>query len=150
MHQHIQQRNSVYVHGQMSWSTNFVLCTSSLSLFQSPESSGADISEYRLEWGREEEPMELIYCGPDTQCEISDLTPATHYYCRLQVILSLMDSFHLHHICSKIILKCGTIYCWSEMFWAIYTNSVSKGHLSYTFIIPFNCIRNVLFYLICN
>ncbi|XP_077084159.1 fibronectin type III domain containing 3Ba isoform X1 [Siphateles boraxobius] len=52
--------------------------------WESPESSGADISEYRLEWGREEEPMELIYCGPDTQCEISDLTPATHYYCRLQ------------------------------------------------------------------
>ncbi|XP_051556139.1 fibronectin type III domain-containing protein 3B-like isoform X1 [Myxocyprinus asiaticus] len=52
--------------------------------WESPEISGADISEYRLEWGREEEPMGLIYSGPDTQCEISDLTPATHYYCRLQ------------------------------------------------------------------
>lgn len=52
---------------------------------QSPEGSGTDISEYRLEWAREEEPMELIYCGPATQCELSDLTPATDYCCRLQV-----------------------------------------------------------------
>lgn len=54
-------------------------------VLQSPEGSGADISEYRLEWAREEEPMELIYCGSATQCELSDLTPATDYCCRLQV-----------------------------------------------------------------
>ncbi|KAL6471701.1 hypothetical protein MHYP_G00203510 [Metynnis hypsauchen] len=30
--------------------------------------------------------MELIYCGTDTQCEISNLTPATHYCCRLQAV----------------------------------------------------------------
>uniref|UniRef100_A0A8K9UHP1 Fibronectin type III domain containing 3Ba n=1 Tax=Oncorhynchus mykiss TaxID=8022 RepID=A0A8K9UHP1_ONCMY len=52
----------------------------------SPEGSGSDISEYRLDWSREEEPMELIYCGPETQCEVSDLTPATHYCCRLQAV----------------------------------------------------------------
>lgn len=52
---------------------------------QSPEGSGTDISEYRLEWAREEEPMELIYCGAATQCELSDLTAATDYCCRLQV-----------------------------------------------------------------
>ncbi|XP_031415915.1 fibronectin type III domain containing 3Ba [Clupea harengus] len=52
--------------------------------WESPETSGADIAEYRLEWGHDEEPMELIYCGSDTQCEISDLAPATHYCCRLQ------------------------------------------------------------------
>lgn len=52
--------------------------------WESPESSGVDISEYRLEWSRDEEPMEIIYCGPDTQWEISDLTPATQYNCRLQ------------------------------------------------------------------
>ncbi|TRY82545.1 hypothetical protein DNTS_005856 [Danionella cerebrum] len=52
----------------------------------SPESSGADVSEYRLEWSREEEPMELIYSGPETRCEISDLAPATRYYCRLQAV----------------------------------------------------------------
>uniref|UniRef100_A0A674N475 Fibronectin type III domain containing 3Ba n=1 Tax=Takifugu rubripes TaxID=31033 RepID=A0A674N475_TAKRU len=61
--------------------------STSLTVFwppQSPEGSGTDISEYRLEWGREEEPMELIYCGAATQCELSELTPATDYCCRLQ------------------------------------------------------------------
>ncbi|KAM7376147.1 hypothetical protein PAMP_005892 [Pampus punctatissimus] len=52
----------------------------------SPEGSGTDISEYRLEWAREDEPMELIYCGAATQCELSDLTPATDYCCRLQAV----------------------------------------------------------------
>uniref|UniRef100_A0A3Q3KXX7 Fibronectin type III domain containing 3Ba n=1 Tax=Mastacembelus armatus TaxID=205130 RepID=A0A3Q3KXX7_9TELE len=51
-----------------------------------PEGSGTDISEYRLEWAREDEPMELIYCGSATQCELSDLTPATDYCCRLQAV----------------------------------------------------------------
>nr|XP_019960608.1 PREDICTED: fibronectin type III domain-containing protein 3B-like [Paralichthys olivaceus] len=54
--------------------------------WESPEGSGTDISEYRLEWAREEEPMELIYCGSATQCELSDLTPATDYCCRLQAV----------------------------------------------------------------
>ncbi|KAJ8409625.1 hypothetical protein AAFF_G00230260 [Aldrovandia affinis] len=52
--------------------------------WESPENSGADISEYRLEWSRDEDSLELIYSGPDTQCEISDLAAATHYCCRLQ------------------------------------------------------------------
>uniref|UniRef100_A0A8D0AL13 Fibronectin type III domain containing 3Ba n=1 Tax=Sander lucioperca TaxID=283035 RepID=A0A8D0AL13_SANLU len=51
-----------------------------------PEGSGTDISEYRLEWAREDEPMELIYCGAATQCELSDLTPATDFCCRLQAV----------------------------------------------------------------
>uniref|UniRef100_A0A3B4ELP8 Fibronectin type-III domain-containing protein n=1 Tax=Pygocentrus nattereri TaxID=42514 RepID=A0A3B4ELP8_PYGNA len=54
--------------------------------WENPESSGADISEFRLEWSRDQEPMELIYCGTDTQCEISNLTPATCYCCRLQAV----------------------------------------------------------------
>uniref|UniRef100_A0A3P8UYA1 Fibronectin type III domain containing 3Ba n=1 Tax=Cynoglossus semilaevis TaxID=244447 RepID=A0A3P8UYA1_CYNSE len=54
--------------------------------WESPEGSGTDISEYRLEWAREEEPMEIIYCGSATQCELSDLTPATAYCCRLQAV----------------------------------------------------------------
>uniref|UniRef100_A0AAQ4RW49 Fibronectin type III domain containing 3Ba n=1 Tax=Gasterosteus aculeatus aculeatus TaxID=481459 RepID=A0AAQ4RW49_GASAC len=54
--------------------------------WESPEGSGTDISEYRLECAREEEPMELIYCGAATQCELSDLTPATDFCCRLQAV----------------------------------------------------------------
>ncbi|XP_058890569.1 fibronectin type III domain-containing protein 3B-like isoform X2 [Acipenser ruthenus] len=52
--------------------------------WESPENTGADISEYRLEWSREEESLELIYCGTETQYEITDLAAATHYCCRLQ------------------------------------------------------------------
>uniref|UniRef100_A0A8C5HK17 Fibronectin type-III domain-containing protein n=1 Tax=Gouania willdenowi TaxID=441366 RepID=A0A8C5HK17_GOUWI len=51
-----------------------------------PEGSGTDISEYRLEWAREDESMDVIYCGSATQCELSDLTPATEYCCRLQAV----------------------------------------------------------------
>ncbi|KAI4804676.1 hypothetical protein KUCAC02_026295 [Chaenocephalus aceratus] len=40
------------------------------------------------EWAREEDPMELIYCGAATQCELSDLTPATDFCCRLQAVKS--------------------------------------------------------------
>ncbi|XP_068607650.1 fibronectin type III domain containing 3Ba [Brachionichthys hirsutus] len=54
--------------------------------WESPEGSGSDVSEYRLEWAREDDPMELIYCGPDTQCEISELTAATSFCCRLQAM----------------------------------------------------------------
>uniref|UniRef100_A0AAQ5XU18 Fibronectin type-III domain-containing protein n=1 Tax=Amphiprion ocellaris TaxID=80972 RepID=A0AAQ5XU18_AMPOC len=54
--------------------------------WESPEGSGTDISEYRLEWAREDEAMELIYCGSATQCELSDLTPATDFCCRLQAV----------------------------------------------------------------
>ncbi|XP_045395625.1 fibronectin type III domain-containing protein 3B isoform X1 [Lemur catta] len=52
--------------------------------WESPESSGADISEYRLEWGEDEESLELIYHGTDTCFEIRDLLPAAQYCCRLQ------------------------------------------------------------------
>uniref|UniRef100_A0A3Q2PSW8 Fibronectin type III domain containing 3Ba n=1 Tax=Fundulus heteroclitus TaxID=8078 RepID=A0A3Q2PSW8_FUNHE len=54
--------------------------------WESPEGSGTDISEYRLEWAKEDEPMELIYCGSAARCELSDLTPATDYCCRLQAV----------------------------------------------------------------
>uniref|UniRef100_A0A8C5HNH4 Fibronectin type-III domain-containing protein n=1 Tax=Gouania willdenowi TaxID=441366 RepID=A0A8C5HNH4_GOUWI len=54
--------------------------------WESPEGSGTDISEYRLEWAREDESMDVIYCGSATQCELSDLTPATEYCCRLQAV----------------------------------------------------------------
>lgn len=54
--------------------------------WESPESSGADISEYRLEWGEDEESLELIYHGTDTGFEIRALLPAAQYCCRLQAV----------------------------------------------------------------
>lgn len=56
-----------------------------MSALQSPASPGADISEYGLEWGEDEESLELVYHGPDTCFEIRDLLPAAQYCCRLQV-----------------------------------------------------------------
>ncbi|XP_037696553.1 fibronectin type III domain-containing protein 3B isoform X2 [Choloepus didactylus] len=52
----------------------------------SPESSGADISEYRLEWGEDEESLELVYHGTDTCFEMRSLLPAAQYCCRLQAV----------------------------------------------------------------
>lgn len=54
--------------------------------WESPESSGADISEYRLEWGEDEESLELIYHGTDPGFAIRDLLPAAQYCCRLQAV----------------------------------------------------------------
>lgn len=54
--------------------------------WESPESSGADISEYRLEWGEDEESLEVIYQGTDTGFAIRDLLPAAQYCCRLQAV----------------------------------------------------------------
>lgn len=68
--------------------------TAWISTSQSPESSGADISEYRLEWGEDEESLELIYHGTDTGFEIRDLLPAAQYCCRLQVGWHYSDVTH--------------------------------------------------------
>ncbi|XP_062841203.1 fibronectin type III domain-containing protein 3B isoform X2 [Trichomycterus rosablanca] len=48
------------------------------------ESSGADISGYRLDWGRDQDSLEVVYDGADNFCEISDLEAAVGYCCRLQ------------------------------------------------------------------
>ncbi|XP_059847759.1 fibronectin type III domain containing 3Ba [Hypanus sabinus] len=62
-------------------------CTSVTSVlvnWESPETSTADISEYRLEWGAAEDEMEVVYSGTETVFEIDNLTPAARYCCRLQ------------------------------------------------------------------
>ncbi|XP_032887635.1 fibronectin type III domain-containing protein 3B [Amblyraja radiata] len=58
--------------------------TSVLVSWENPDSSGPDISEYRLEWGETEDSMELVYSGMETSFEIHNLAPATQYCCRLQ------------------------------------------------------------------
>ncbi|XP_006861904.1 PREDICTED: fibronectin type III domain-containing protein 3B [Chrysochloris asiatica] len=54
--------------------------------WESPENSGADVSGYRLEWGEDEDSLELIYDGIETCFEIRDLLPAAQYCCRLQAV----------------------------------------------------------------
>ncbi|NWH69726.1 FND3B protein, partial [Piaya cayana] len=67
-------------------SLSFLSDTRVLVSWESPECSGADISEYRLEWGENEESLQLAYNGTDTCFEISELSAAAHYCCRLQAI----------------------------------------------------------------
>ncbi|XP_030135787.2 fibronectin type III domain-containing protein 3B [Taeniopygia guttata] len=67
-------------------SLSFLSDTRVLVSWESPECSGTDISEYRLEWGEEEESLQLAYSGTETCFEISDLSAATHYCCRLQAM----------------------------------------------------------------
>ncbi|XP_035756215.1 fibronectin type-III domain-containing protein 3A isoform X3 [Egretta garzetta] len=51
-----------------------------------PASNGADVTEYRLEWGGVEGCMQTSYCGPGLNCEMKGLLPATIYYCRVQAV----------------------------------------------------------------
>ncbi|NWI76412.1 FND3B protein, partial [Dryoscopus gambensis] len=67
-------------------SLSFLSDTRVLVSWESPECSGADISEYRLEWGEEEESLQLAYSGTETCFEISDLAAAARYCCRLQAV----------------------------------------------------------------
>lgn len=50
-----------------------------------PLSNGTDVTEYRLEWGGVEGSMQICYCGPGLSYELKGLSPATTYYCRVQV-----------------------------------------------------------------
>ncbi|XP_030064806.1 fibronectin type-III domain-containing protein 3A [Microcaecilia unicolor] len=54
--------------------------------WESPLCNGAEITEYRLEWGRMEGSMHIIYIGPCLSYEVKGLTPATTYYCRVQAV----------------------------------------------------------------
>ncbi|XP_075717735.1 fibronectin type III domain-containing protein 3B isoform X2 [Rhinoderma darwinii] len=64
----------------------FLSDTCVLISWESPESNGADISGYRLQWGKEEDSLELVYSGSDTSFQVSDLSPATQYCCQLQAV----------------------------------------------------------------
>uniref|UniRef100_UPI00398E758F fibronectin type-III domain-containing protein 3A isoform X3 n=1 Tax=Pristiophorus japonicus TaxID=55135 RepID=UPI00398E758F len=57
---------------QVSWTT--------------PTGNGADVSEYRLEWGVVEGVMQICYCGPGLNYEVKGLLPATTYFCRVQAL----------------------------------------------------------------
>ncbi|KAK7800084.1 hypothetical protein U0070_002425 [Myodes glareolus] len=49
-----------------------------------PKCNGAEITDYRLQWGQVEDSMHLIYTGPSLRYEVKGLTPATTYFCRVQ------------------------------------------------------------------
>uniref|UniRef100_A0A8C5QJV7 Fibronectin type III domain containing 3B n=1 Tax=Leptobrachium leishanense TaxID=445787 RepID=A0A8C5QJV7_9ANUR len=64
----------------------FLSDASVLVSWEIPESNGADISSYKLQWSKEDETPELVYTGTDTSFQIFDLSPATNYCCRLQAV----------------------------------------------------------------
>uniref|UniRef100_A0A8C6RWW8 Fibronectin type III domain containing protein 3C1-like n=2 Tax=Nannospalax galili TaxID=1026970 RepID=A0A8C6RWW8_NANGA len=51
-----------------------------------PKCNGAEITDYRLQWGQVEDSMHLIYTGPCLRYEVKNLLPATTYFCRVQAI----------------------------------------------------------------
>ncbi|KAI1898925.1 hypothetical protein AGOR_G00077410 [Albula goreensis] len=57
-----------------------------LASWEVPACSGAEVSEFRLEWGAAEGSMTLMYCGPSPSYEVRGLVPATAYYCRVQAV----------------------------------------------------------------
>ncbi|KAM4664237.1 fibronectin type-III domain-containing protein 3A-like [Discoglossus pictus] len=57
-----------------------------LASWESPACNGSEVTEYKLEWGRMEGYMQIIYSGPCSSYEIKGLTAATTYYCRVQAV----------------------------------------------------------------
>ncbi|KAL7979992.1 hypothetical protein Chor_004461 [Crotalus horridus] len=57
-----------------------------VATWESPPCNGAEISEYRLEWGQMEGSMHVVYTGPLLFYEVKGLSPATTYYCRVQAV----------------------------------------------------------------
>ncbi|XP_072440655.1 fibronectin type-III domain-containing protein 3A isoform X1 [Chiloscyllium punctatum] len=51
-----------------------------------PADNGADVTEYRLEWGVVEGILQICYCGPGLNFEVKGLLPATTYFCRVQAL----------------------------------------------------------------
>ncbi|XP_053129615.1 fibronectin type-III domain-containing protein 3A [Hemicordylus capensis] len=57
-----------------------------VATWESPACNGAEVTEYRLEWGQVEGSMHIVYSGPLLSYEVKGLTPATTYYCRVQAV----------------------------------------------------------------
>ncbi|CAH2330471.1 fibronectin type-III domain-containing 3A-like [Pelobates cultripes] len=57
-----------------------------LASWEVPLCNGSEVTEYRLEWGRMDGCMQIVYDGSFSSYEIKGLTPATTYYCRVQAV----------------------------------------------------------------
>ncbi|KAJ8391437.1 hypothetical protein AAFF_G00089110 [Aldrovandia affinis] len=54
--------------------------------WESPPCNGAQVSEFRLEWGAAEGSMQVCYSGTGVSHEMKGLNPATIYFCRVQAV----------------------------------------------------------------
>uniref|UniRef100_A0A5F9DPQ2 Fibronectin type-III domain-containing protein n=1 Tax=Oryctolagus cuniculus TaxID=9986 RepID=A0A5F9DPQ2_RABIT len=71
------------------WKTPVITCKGPTCVVVSwgiPECNGAEITDYRLEWGQIEESMHLIYTGPCLSYKVKGLIPGTTYFCRVQAV----------------------------------------------------------------
>uniref|UniRef100_A0A4X2KPL8 Fibronectin type-III domain-containing protein n=1 Tax=Vombatus ursinus TaxID=29139 RepID=A0A4X2KPL8_VOMUR len=69
--------------------TPMLTCKTATSVavsWEVPLCNGAEICDYRLEWGKLEGSMHVIYTGPCLNYEVKGLTPATTYFCRVQAV----------------------------------------------------------------
>nr|XP_056712594.1 fibronectin type-III domain-containing protein 3A [Euleptes europaea] len=64
----------------------FRSATCAVIFWEVPVNNGADITEYRLQWGTAEGSMHICYCGPGLSYEMKGLLPATLYYARVQAV----------------------------------------------------------------
>ncbi|XP_076148191.1 fibronectin type-III domain-containing protein 3A-like [Alosa pseudoharengus] len=51
-----------------------------------PPCNGSKVCEFRLEWGLQGGSLQVIYHGPSACWEMTELTPASEYCCRVQAV----------------------------------------------------------------
>lgn len=54
--------------------------------WQMPPCNGAQVNKFQLEWSMQGEPLQVEYSGPEVFWEMTGLTPATEYCCRVQAV----------------------------------------------------------------
>ncbi|XP_050997423.1 fibronectin type III domain containing protein 3C1-like [Acomys russatus] len=54
--------------------------------WEMPKCNGAEITDYRLQWGQAKDSMHFLYTGPCLRYEVKGLIPATTYFCRVQAV----------------------------------------------------------------
>ncbi|MGH0146930.1 UNVERIFIED_CONTAM: hypothetical protein FKN15_052534 [Acipenser sinensis] len=69
--------------------------TCAIVSWETPAGNGANVTEYRLEWGAAEGCIQLCYCGPGLTHEMKGLLPATTYFCRVQIYKGSARSFQV-------------------------------------------------------
>ncbi|KAJ8256673.1 hypothetical protein COCON_G00188250 [Conger conger] len=60
--------------------------TCAVMSWESPPCNGAQVSEFRLEWGAAEGSMQVCYSGAGLSHEMKGLNPASIYFCRVQAV----------------------------------------------------------------
>ncbi|KAG8452733.1 hypothetical protein GDO86_004503 [Hymenochirus boettgeri] len=75
--------------------------TCALIRWEAPNNNGAEITEYRVEWGGMDGCMHICYCGPGFSYEVKGLSPAIVYYCRVQAV-NVAGSGHFSDVVASL------------------------------------------------